>query len=143
MRRSGINEGSIPPAGVLKMAEETRTIRIENIADIEKFSHRCTSTELLTDIQVSIAKLESALISMTAASQELNARFEEQNREFRLFMQKDHICKYSHQIEALINEQHKKAGSDYWVEKFIESIKYLVLFVGGMFLTYFLKGGHI
>lgn len=125
------------------MAEEPRSVRIENLAEIEKLSHKCTSTDLLTEIQVSIAKLEAAITSMAVASQELNARFEEQNREFRQFIQTGHICKYAAQIELLMNERHKKQGSDYWVEKFVESIKYLVLFVAGMFLTYILKGGHL
>jgi hypothetical protein len=125
------------------MADEPQTVRIENIDERERVTHRCTSTNLLTEIQVSIAKLEAAITSMAAASQELNARFEEQNREFRQFMQTGHICKYAAQIELLMNERHKKLGSDYWVEKFVESIKYLVLFVAGMFLTFILKGGHL
>ena len=126
-----------------KMADEPRTVRIENLDDLERVTHRCTSTELLTEIQVSIARLEGAITSMAAASQELNARFEEQNREFRQFMQLGHVCKYSAQIEQLMNDRHKKIGSDYWVEKFVESLKYLLLFVAGMFLTFILKGGHL
>lgn len=132
------------------MADEARTVRIENLADIEKLSHKCTSTELLTDIQISMAKLESAITSMAAASQELNARFEEQAKEFRIYMQQGHVCKYSDviqrnsaAIEILKNEHQKKLGSDYWVEKFIESLKYIILFVAGMFITFILKGGSI
>jgi len=125
------------------MADEPRIVRIENLAEIEKLSHKCTSTDLLTEIQVSIAKLEAAITSIAAASQELNARFEEQIREFRQFMQTGHICKYAAQIELLMNERHKKLGSDYWVEKFVESIRYLLLFVAGMFLTFILKGGSL
>jgi len=125
------------------MADEPRSVRIENLAEIEKLSHKCTSTDLLTEIQVSIAKLEGEITSMAAASQELNARFEEQAKEFRQYMSAGHVCKYAAQIELLMNERHKKLGSDYWVEKFVESIKYLVLFVAGMFLTFILKGGHL
>ena len=125
------------------MADEPRSVRIENLAEIEKLSHKCTSTDLLTEIQVSIAKLEAAITSMAAASQELNTRFEEQNREFRQYMSAGHVCRYAAQIELLMNERHKKLGSDYWVEKFVESLKYLILFVAGMFLTFILKGGSL
>lgn len=125
------------------MADEPRTVRIENLADIEKFSHKCTSTDLLTDIQVSIARLEGSITSMAAASQELNTRFEEQSREMRQFMQGGHVCKYSAEIKQLMDDRHTKIGSDYWVEKFVESLKYLFLFVAGMFLTFILKGGHL
>ena len=138
-----IHPGSIPGPRVTIMADEPRIVRIENLAEIEKLSHKCTSTDLLTEIQVSIAKLEAAITSIAAASQELNARFEEQIREFRQFMQTGHICKYAAQIELLMNERHKKLGSDYWVEKFVESIRYLLLFVAGMFLTFILKGGSL
>ena len=132
------------------MADEPRSVRIENLAEIEKLSHKCTSTELLTEIQISIAKLEGAITSMAAASQELNTRFEEQAKEFRQYMSAGHVCRYVDQIQRnttaislLEQERHKKIGYDYWVEKFVESIRYLLLFVAGMFLTFVLKGGSL
>lgn len=132
------------------MADESRSIRIENLDELEKVTHKCTSTELLTEIQISIAKLEGAITSMAAASQELNARFEEQAKEFRQYMSAGHVCRHVEQIQRNTNaislleqERQKKMGSDYWVEKFIESLKYLILFVTGMFLTFILKGGSL
>ena len=132
------------------MADESRSIRIENLDELEKVTHKCTSTELLTEIQISIAKLEGAITSMAAASQELNTRFEEQAKEFRQYMSAGHVCRHVEQIQRntyaislLERERQKKMGSDYWVEKFIESLKYLILFVTGMFLTFILKGGSI
>ncbi len=132
------------------MADELRSIRIENLDELEKVTHKCTSTELLTEIQISMAKLEGAITSMAAASQELNARFEEQAKEFRQYMSAGHVCRYVEQIQRNTNaislleqERLKKVGSDYWVEKFVESLKYLILFVAGMFLTFILKGGSI
>ena len=132
------------------MADESRSIRIENLDELEKVTHQCTSTELLTEIQVSMAKLEGAITSMAAASQELNTRFEEQAKEFRQYMSAGHVCRYADQIQRnttaislLEQERLKKIGSDYWVEKFVESLKYLILFVAGMFLTFILKGGSL
>ena len=132
------------------MADESRSIRIENLDELEKVTHKCTSTELLTEIQVSMAKLEGAITSMAVASQELNARFEEQAKEFRQYMSAGHVCRYADQIQRnttaislLEQERLKKIGSDYWVEKFVESLKYLILFVAGMFLTFILKGGSL
>ena len=132
------------------MADESRSIRIENLDELEKVTHKCTSTELLTKIQVSMAKLEGAITSMAAASQELNTRFEEQAKEFRQYMSAGHVCRYADQIQRnttaislLEQERLKKIGSDYWVEKFVESLKYLILFVAGMFLTFILKGGSL
>ncbi len=132
------------------MADESRSIRIENLDELEKVTHKCTSTELLTEIQVSMAKLEGAITSMAAASQELNTRFEEQAKEFRQYMSAGHVCRYADQIQRnttaislLEQERLKKIGSDYWVEKFVESLKYLILFVAGMFLTFILKGGSL
>lgn len=132
------------------MADEPRSVRIENLAEIEKLSHKCTSTDLLTEIQISMAKLEGAITSMAAASHELNARFEEQAKEFRQYMAAGHVCRYVDQIQRnttaislLEQERQKKIGSDYWVEKFVESLKYLILFVAGMFLTFILKGGSL
>lgn len=132
------------------MADESRSIRIENLDELEKVTHKCTSTELLTEIQISIAKLEGAITSMAAASQELNTRFEEQAKEFRQYMSAGHVCRHVEQIQQNTNaislleqERLKKMGSDYWVEKFIESLKYLILFVAGMFLTFILKGGSL
>ena len=132
------------------MADESRSIRIENLDELEKVTHKCTSTELLTEIQVSMAKLEGAITSMAAASQELNTRFEEQAKEFRQYMSAGHVCRHVEQIQRNTNaislleqERLKKVGSDYWVEKFVESLKYLILFVAGMFLTFILKGGSL
>ena len=132
------------------MADESRSIRIENLDELEKVTHKCTSTELLTEIQISMAKLEGAITSMAAASQELNARFEEQAKEFRQYMSAGHVCRHVEQIQRntyaislLERERLKKMGSDYWVEKFVESLKYLILFVAGMFLTFILKGGSL
>ena len=132
------------------MADESRSIRIENLDELEKVTHKCTSTELLTKIQVSMAKLEGAITSMAAASQELNTRFEEQAKEFRQYMSAGHVCRHVEQIQRNTNaislleqERLKKVGSDYWVEKFVESLKYLILFVAGMFLTFILKGGSL
>ena len=132
------------------MADESRSIRIENLDELEKVTHKCTSTELLTEIQISMAKLEGAITSMAVASQELNARFEEQAKEFRQYMSAGHVCRHVEQIQRNTNaislleqERLKKVGSDYWVEKFVESLKYLILFVAGMFLTFILKGGSL
>jgi len=145
-----IYSGSIPEPGVITMADESRSIRIENLDELEKVTHKCTSTELLTEIQISIAKLEGAITSMAAASQELNTRFEEQAKEFRQYMSAGHVCRHVEQIQLntyaislLERERLKKMGSDYWVEKFVESLKYLILFVAGMFLTFILKGGSL
>ena len=132
------------------MAEEPRTVRIENIDELADITHTCTATDKLTDIQVKLGRLDQSVMSMAASSQELNARFEEQSREMRQFMQAGHICKHADQIqkntasiEFLKAEQQKKQGSDYWVEKFVESLKYLILFILGMFITFILTGGHL
>lgn len=130
--------------------DNPRSVTIDNISELADITHKCTSTELLTQIQVSIARSEGSMVSMASAVQELSARFEEQSREFRQYMQTGHICKHTDQInrntaaiEFLKAEQQKKQGSDYWVEKFVESVKYLLLFVMGLFVAFILKGGTI
>ena len=127
-----------------------QTVSIENISDLANITHKCTATDKLTDIQVRLGVLGESLINIAAASQELNARFEEQSREMRQFMQSGHQCKYADQISRNTNaiqtlqaEQQKKIESDYWVEKFVESIKYIILFIMGMFITFILTGGHL
>lgn len=127
-----------------------QTVNIENLSELADITHRCTATDKLTDIQVKLGVLGENLINLAAASQELNARFEEQSREMRQFMQAGHRCIHADQIarntnaiQVLQAEQQKKIGSDYWVEKFVDSLKYIILFVMGMFITFILTGGHL
>jgi hypothetical protein len=126
------------------------TVRIENIAELSEITHTCTATDKLTDILVKVGVMGESIMNLAAASQELNARFEEQSREMRQFMQAGHQCRFAEQIAKNTNaidklnaEQHKKVGSDYWVEKFVESLKYIILFVIGMFIAFILNGGHL
>ena len=127
-----------------------QTVSIENISELAEITHKCTASDKLTDIQVKLGVFGENIMNLAAASQELNARFEEQSREMRQFMQIGHQCKYAEQIsrntnaiQSLQAEQQKKIGSDYWVEKFVESIKYIILFIMGMFITFILTGGHL
>lgn len=120
-----------------------QTVAIENFEELAKFGHKCTATETLTDIQVKIGRLDENVKLMATSNQELN-------REMRQFMAAGHICKQAEQIakntkaiELLEKERNKKIGSDYWVEKFVESIKYIFLFILGMFITFILTGGHL
>ena len=94
-----------------------QTVAIENISELADITHRCTATDKLTDIQVKLGVLGENLINLAAASQELNARFEEQSREMRQFMQAGHQCRHADQIarnttaiELLEKERNKKIG---------------------------------
>jgi len=127
-----------------------QTIAIENLDELANVTHKCTATDKLTDILVQLGRLDQSFMNMAAANQELSARFEEQCREMRQFMNQGHVCQHAAQIarntnaiEVLEKERQKKIGSDYWVEKFIDSLKYLLLFVMGMFITFILTGGHL
>ena len=132
------------------MPEDSRSVRIENIKEIAELNHRCTSSDLLTEIRISQARTEESMISLAAAFQELNAKVEEQTRQFNQVIQYGHDCRSRDEIqrtaaavEYLKAEIHKQQGRTKYEDRlwnigqavFVAALVAVVLFL--------MKGGAI
>ena len=66
--------------------EPAQPIEIKNFDVLKDALHKCTSAEILTDIQVNMGRSSEQMIHMSSCFVQLNARFEEQNTQLMAFM---------------------------------------------------------
>jgi len=117
------------------MADETKVI-IENIKDLEDLTHKCTSQELLTKIQVSQGRMEETLKNLVDR--------------FEAFVDAGHQCQYKEQIqrnsaacEYLKEQIYKMQGQSKWEDR-LWNIGQAVLIAGLVAIVlFFMKGGNI
>lgn len=129
---------------------------IKNLDDL-KDMHECKSTDKLTEILVSIGRMDEVLTSQAACMQELSSRFEEQTRQIQQMLMRPHECiskreislidadikSIKNEIEALKKDYNERKGAEYYIRMFIDSAKYLILLAIGAFLMFILEGGSL
>lgn len=131
------------------MPDDIREIRISNIDDINGL-HECRSIDKLIEIQVGIARMEQASISQAACFQELNARFEEQNKQFQQLLHTPHACEKTHEIarlsssvEFLKEEHHKRTGQSKWEDRLWAIVQAVLIAAVVAVVLFLMKGGAI
>ena len=135
---------------------QTTKVRIENIDDL-KDAHECRAGDKLTEILVGMGRMDEILTAQAACMQEMSSRFEEQSRQIQQVIYSRHECANRTEIETmktettelkaeintLRDEYNQRKGSAYWIEKFVDSAKYILLLVAGAILMAFLQGAHL
>lgn len=128
----------------------TTSVEIKNLKDLAEITHKCISVDKLTEIQISLARVEESSISQAAAFQELNARFEEQSRQIQQVLYSRHECyqineikRLGLEVEFLKEEHHKRVGESKWDDRVWAIVQALFIVIAGAIVLWFLKGGSI
>jgi len=124
-----------------------------------------SNPDTLFELMDRLTENSVAITQVTGELSNLNMRLVETNNGLKAFTEEirktlkdhedrivdvEHNCRRTQdwnrawsRIECLEQDKQQRVGSAYWIEKMIESAKYLILLVIGAFIMFLLKGGTI
>lgn len=130
------------------MTGPSTSVRIENLADIEKL-HKCTSQEILTQIRIEITETKGNITNLSAMLQEIRAQWEEHigDQDMCLKEQMKIIKQLQEEIIGIRmwieKEESRKKTNEPWVNRILNVAQGVVITILGLFILFFIKGGSL
>lgn len=130
------------------MTGPSTSVRIENLADIEKL-HKCTSQEILTQIRIEITETKGNITNLSAMLQEIRAQWEEHigDQDMCLKEQMKIIKQLQEEIIGMRmwieKEESRKKTNEPWVNRILNVAQGVVITILGLFILFFIKGGSL